>query len=87
VWGYRPLILAFGSQRHLRVQGQTGLHSEFQATRGYIVRPCLKTKNIREVSLTIFIYLFYVYEYFACMLVCAPSVCSDQGSQKMAPDP
>jgi hypothetical protein len=29
-------------------QGQTGLHSEFQASPGYTVRPCLKQINKNE---------------------------------------
>jgi hypothetical protein len=29
----------------LRIQGQSGPHSKFQASLGYIVRPCLKKQN------------------------------------------
>lgn len=31
-----------GAGRSLGVQGQSGLHSKFQATQNYTARPCLK---------------------------------------------
>ena len=48
VWWSMPLIPALGRQRQAgthRVPGQPGLHSKFQTSQGYIVRPCLKTKQ------------------------------------------
>jgi hypothetical protein len=42
-----PLIPEFGRQRQADfwVQGQPGLHSEFQDSQGYTEKPCLDKKQ------------------------------------------
>lgn len=43
-----PLIPALGKQRQMdfcEVEPSSGLHSEFQASQGFLVRLCFKTKT------------------------------------------
>lgn len=42
-----PLMPAFGRQGKDLCEPEAGLHSEFQASQGYTVRPCLKNKTKR----------------------------------------
>jgi hypothetical protein len=43
-WWHKPLIPAHGRKRQagFRVRGQPGLQSEFQASKSYTEKPCLK---------------------------------------------
>lgn len=52
-------------QRHLWVQGHSGLQSKFQDSQGYITTPCLKKKKQRH-----FIYLLFTYCVCASVLAC-----------------
>ena len=49
-----PLIPTLRRQRQedlsLQVAGKPGLHSEFQANQGYVMRSCVKKKNLPSLQ-------------------------------------
>ena len=45
---FNPSILEVEADESLFIGGQPSTHSEFRASQGYIVRPCLKKKKQQQ---------------------------------------